>query len=68
LVETLSLHVGGRTLKEMNRYLKKSRLLKFVMCWLLALPFPEAFLQWPLTVLTRETKQAVRAINQSIYL
>ncbi len=51
-----------------NRYLKKSRLLKFVMCQLLALPFPGAFLQWPLTVLSRETRQAVRAINQSIYL
>jgi hypothetical protein len=36
------------------------------MCRLLALPFPEAFLQWPLTVLTRETRQAVHAINQSM--
>jgi len=34
------------------------------MCRLLALPFPRAFLQPPLTVLTRETRRAVRAINQ----
>jgi hypothetical protein len=33
------------------------------MCRLLALPFPEAFLKWPLTALTREIRQAVRAIR-----
>ncbi len=46
-----------------HRYLKKIRLLKFVVCRLLALPFPRAFLQLPLTVLTRETRQAVCAIK-----
>ncbi len=38
------------------------------MCPLLALPLPRAFLWHPLTVLTRQTRQAVRAINQSIFL
>jgi len=38
------------------------------MCQLLALPLRWAFLQWPLTVLTRQTWQAVHAINQSILL
>ncbi len=47
----------------MHRYLKKSRLLKFVMCRLLVLPFPGAFLQQPLTVLTKQTRQAVHAIK-----
>ncbi len=39
----------------------------FVMCLLLALGLPRAFLQQPLTVLTRQTRQAVCAINQSIF-
>ncbi len=51
-----------------HRYLKKSRLLKFLMCLLLALPFLRAFLWWPLTLLTRQTRQAVCAINQSVFL
>jgi hypothetical protein len=51
-----------------HRYLKKSRLLKFVMCRLLGLPFPRSFLRQPLTVLTRGTSQGVCAINQSISL
>ncbi len=50
-----------------HRYPKKSRLLKFDMCRLRVLPFPKAFLQWPLTELTIETRQVVRAISQSIY-
>jgi len=50
-----------------HRYLKKSRLLKFAMCSLLA-PLPRAFLQWPLIVLNRWTRQVVHAINQSIFL
>ncbi len=60
----------GQTFLNCNshRYLKKSRFREIVMCWLLVLPFPRAFLQWPLTVLTRETRQAVHAINQSIFL
>jgi hypothetical protein len=51
-----------------HRYLNKSTLLKFVMCRLLALPFPREFLQQPPTVLTRETRQAVHEIYQSIFL
>ncbi len=46
-----------------HRYLKKSRLRP-----LLVLPLPRAFLQQPLTVLTIKTRQAIRAINQSIFL
>ncbi len=38
------------------------------MCLLLALPLPRAFLWQPLTVLTRQTRQAVRPINQSVFL
>jgi len=37
----------------------------FVMCLLLAMPLPRAFLWQPLAVLTRQIKQAVHAINQS---
>jgi hypothetical protein len=38
------------------------------MCLLLVLPFPRAFLLQQLKVLPRQTKHAVRAINQSIFL
>ncbi len=38
------------------------------MCLLLALPLPRPFLQPPLTVLIRQTRQTVCAIKQSIYL
>jgi hypothetical protein len=38
------------------------------MCPLLVLPLPRAFLWRPLTVLTRHTRQAIRAIKQSIFL
>jgi hypothetical protein len=38
------------------------------MCPLLVLPLPRVFLQRPLSVLTRQTRQVVRAINQSIFL
>jgi len=37
-----------------NRYLMKSRLLKFVMCPLLVLPLPRTFLRQPLKALTRQ--------------
>ncbi len=40
----------------------------FVMCLLLVLPLPRLFLLQPLKVLMRQTRQAVRAINQSIFL
>jgi hypothetical protein len=46
----------------------KSRLLKFCYVPLLALPLPRAFLWQPLTVLTRQARQAACAINQSIFL
>jgi len=55
-------------LMQCHRYLEKSRLPKFVMCQLPAQPFPRAFLQRPLIVLTRETRQAVCAIHQPIFL
>jgi hypothetical protein len=43
--------------------------LRFVMCPLLALArIPSLFLMWPLTVLTKQTRQAVRTIKQSILL
>ncbi len=51
-----------------HRYLKKRKLVQFVTCRLLALPVPRAFLKRPPTVLTRETRQAIHAINQSISL
>jgi len=38
------------------------------MCQLQELPFPRAFLWLPLMVLTRQTRQVVRAINQSSFL
>jgi hypothetical protein len=38
------------------------------MCLLLALVFQGFFLQWPLTVLMKQTRQAVRAFEQSILL
>jgi hypothetical protein len=40
----------------------------FVMCPLLALPLSRAFYRLPLTVLTRQTRHAVNAINQSVFL
>jgi hypothetical protein len=49
-----------------HRYLRKVDCSSFVMCTLLALPLPRAFLQQPLTVLTRQTRQVVISINQSI--
>ncbi len=42
---------------------------QFLLCdQLLVVPFPRAFLQQPLTVLTRQTRQVVCAINRSIFL
>jgi len=43
-------------------------LLKFVMIPLQALPLPRGHLQRPLTVLTRQKRQAVHVINQSIFV
>jgi hypothetical protein len=37
------------------------------MCPLLAMALPRVFLRWPLTELTRPTRQAILAINQSIF-
>ncbi len=39
-----------------------------VMCLLQLLPLPREFLQWPLTVVTRLTRQAVSVFNHSILL
>ncbi len=50
-----------------HRYLRKVDCSSFVMCQLLALPLPRAFLRQQLTVLTRQARQAVHAINQSIF-
>jgi hypothetical protein len=46
--------------------LRKVDCSSFVMRLLLALPRPRAFLQRPLTVQIRQTRQAVCAINESI--
>ncbi len=51
-----------------HRYLRKVDSSSFVLCQQLALPPPRAFLWQPLTVLTRQTRQTVCAINQSIFL
>ncbi len=51
-----------------HRYLRKVDCSSFVMCRLLALPLRRPFLRWPPTVLARQTRQAVCAINQSIFL
>ncbi len=47
-----------------HRYLRKV----IVICVLLELSLPRAFLQWPIRVPTRQTRQAVFAINKSIFL
>jgi hypothetical protein len=39
-----------------HRYLKNIDCLSFVMCLLLSMPLPMAFLWWPLTVLTKQNK------------
>jgi hypothetical protein len=51
-----------------HRYLRKADCSSFDTCLLLALPLPKSFLCQPLTVLTRQTRQAVHAINTSILL
>jgi hypothetical protein len=51
----------------MHRYLRKAECSSFIMCLLLVLPLPRVFLQEPQTVLTRQSRQAVCAINQSIF-
>ncbi len=50
-----------------HRYLRKVDSSSFVLCPLQALPLPRAFLQQPLTVLTTQNSQAVRATNESIF-
>ncbi len=50
-----------------HRYLRKVDCSSFVMCPLLVLPFQRAFLRQPLAALTRQTMQAVSAINQPIF-
>jgi hypothetical protein len=51
-----------------HMYLRKVDCSSFGMCPLQALALPRVFLWQPLTVLTRQTRQAVRAINQSIFV
>ncbi len=51
-----------------HRCLKISRLLKFCFVPATSVPLPRAFLQGPLIVPTRQTSQAVCAMNQSIFL
>jgi hypothetical protein len=46
-------------------YLRKVDCSSFVMCLLLALALPRVFLQQQLTVLTRQTRQAVFTNKQS---
>jgi hypothetical protein len=50
-----------------HRHPRKVDCSSFVMCLQLLLALPRFFLQWPLTVQTRQTRKAVRAINQSIF-
>ncbi len=50
-----------------HRYQKNIDCLSFVVCPPLAPHLRRHFLQWPLTVLIRQTRQAVQAINQSIF-
>jgi hypothetical protein len=50
-----------------HMYLRKVDCLSFGMCPLQALALPRVFLWRLLTALTRQTRQAVRAINQSIF-
>ncbi len=64
----ISVHGWGLTI-DIER--KKIDCLRFVMCLLLAPGFQGfffLFLMWPLTVLMKQTRQAVCAIKQSIYL
>ncbi len=55
---------------EYHRYLKNIDCLSFNMCLLLT-PHPPwhffVFLQWPIKVLIRHTRQAVQGLNQSIF-
>ncbi len=51
-----------------HRYLRKVDCSSFVMCPLLVLPLPRAFLQRLLTILTRRMRQALCVTNQSIFL
>jgi hypothetical protein len=51
-----------------HRYLGKVDCSSIVMFHRLALPLLQTFLQEALTVLTRQTRQALHAINQSIFL
>ncbi len=54
-------------LGSIHRYLRKVDCSSFVMHQLLALAFQKVFMWWPLTALTRKTRQSVHAINQSIF-
>ncbi len=64
----LTVYQGPYTVGFTHRYLKKSRLTKFVMCPLLALPLPRVFLQQPLTVLARQTMQSLMSLISLSFL
>jgi hypothetical protein len=64
----LKTHMKNKLEHLSHRYLRKSDCSSFVMCLLLALPLPKAFLWQPLTELTKQTRQAIHAFNQSIFL
>ncbi len=73
----MSLHVqttwpdkfwARHTVTSFHRYLWKVDCSSFAMCLLLVLPLPRAFLRWPLRALIRQTRWAVCAINQSIFI
>ncbi len=51
-----------------HRYLKKVDYSSFVLCPQAALALPRDYFWQPETVLTRQTREAVSAINQSIFI
>ncbi len=51
-----------------HRYLRKVDCSSFVKSPPLALALPRVFLQWPLRVQTRQTRQAIRAFKQYFFL
>ncbi len=54
-------------IEQNHRYLRKVDCSSFVMCPPQALSLPGVFLWQPPTVLTKQTRDAVDAINQSIF-
>ena len=67
VINFISLFLIETSLSSQTSRIKPSRLLKFCYVALLVMPLPRAFLWQPLTVINRQTMQALRAINQSIF-